>query len=77
MIRIQTIRRATTRAAAGATLLLSVSACSDKFSRHQPQRDERRSIRRRHPTPPLALSAQQNYTAIGSPERYGGGSRKK
>ena len=74
MIRIQTIRRATTRAAAGATLLLSVSACSDKFlSVTNPNVIDAATVDPTSGANTLALSAQQNYTAmLGLLSVYGG-----
>ena len=74
MNRMNTIRRAVTRTATGATLLLSVAACSDKFlAVTNPNVIDAATVDPTSGANTLALSAQQNYVrAIGLLAIYGG-----
>ncbi len=74
MNRMNTIRRAVTRTATGATLLLSVAACSDKFlAVTNPNVIDAATVDPTSGANTLSLSAQQNYVrAIGLMSVYGG-----
>ncbi len=74
MNRMNTIRRAVTRTATGATLLLSVAACSDKFlAVTNPNVIDAATVDPTSGATILSLSAQQNYVrAIGLLSVYSG-----